>query len=161
MRGEWGVAGTDAETVERIVNQVTGVLEGRGSWMGLISGILSGSLLDPPAESSGQGRISDKRDRSSREDRDGRKRSRRRDYEDEAEGRGERSARSDRRRREDEKGESSRHAERRGQRRKDREDYDDYDSDDYDRRFDEDMKRRRRGREEPRDRGVERAQTWA
>ena len=49
VRGAWGVAGTDAETVERIVRDVTGVLEGRGSWMGLIGGILSGSLLKGPA----------------------------------------------------------------------------------------------------------------
>ncbi|KAL2158213.1 hypothetical protein VTH06DRAFT_4533 [Thermothelomyces fergusii] len=45
MRGEWGVGGMDAEGVERIVRNVTGVLEGRGSWLGLIGGILSGSLL--------------------------------------------------------------------------------------------------------------------
>ncbi|KAK3680624.1 hypothetical protein B0T22DRAFT_415910, partial [Podospora appendiculata] len=41
MRGQWGVAGTDPEAVERIVRNVTGVLEGRESWMGLLSGLLS------------------------------------------------------------------------------------------------------------------------
>lgn len=45
LQGEWGIAGTDGEAVERIVRDVTGVLEGRGSWMGLIGGLLSGELL--------------------------------------------------------------------------------------------------------------------
>jgi hypothetical protein len=45
MRGEWAVAGTDPEAVERIVRNVTGVLEGRGSWLGLLGGILGGGLL--------------------------------------------------------------------------------------------------------------------
>ncbi|KAH6840653.1 hypothetical protein B0I37DRAFT_220197 [Chaetomium sp. MPI-CAGE-AT-0009] len=55
MRGEWGVAGADPETVERLVRDVTGVLEGRGSWMGLIGGILSGSLLKGPGGGGGGG----------------------------------------------------------------------------------------------------------
>lgn len=45
MQGEWAVAGTDPEAVERIVRNVTGVLEGRGSWLGLLGGILGGGLL--------------------------------------------------------------------------------------------------------------------
>jgi hypothetical protein len=105
MRGSWGVAGTDAEAVERIVQNVTGVLEGRGSWMGLLGGFLNGSLLqgaDIGGGGEGLGRISD-RDRP------------------------------------------------RGRERGD----DSYDDDDYD-----DRKRRRRRKEEPRERGVSRAQTW-
>ncbi|SPQ20898.1 52c4614b-276f-4d64-a7be-c08f166d872e [Thermothielavioides terrestris] len=105
MRGSWGVAGTDAEAVERIVQNVTGVLEGRGSWMGLLGGFLNGSLLqgaDIGGGGEGLGRISD-RDRP------------------------------------------------RGRERGD----DSYDDDDYD-----DRKRRRRRMEEPRERGVSRAQTW-
>lgn len=45
MQGQWGVAGTDPEAVERIVRNVTGVLEGRGSWLGLLSSVLGGGLL--------------------------------------------------------------------------------------------------------------------
>lgn len=40
VHGEWSVAGTDPEAVERIVRNVTGVLEGRGSWLGLLGEIL-------------------------------------------------------------------------------------------------------------------------
>ena len=166
VRGAWGVAGTDAETVERIVRDVTGVLEGRGSWMGLIGGILSGSLLKGPAGGSsssggggdggggeGQGRIADRDESRSRrrrrdDDRD-ESRSRRRGEDDRDE------SRSSRRRREDERGESSRRAEDRTTRGRGRDSYDD-DDDDYD-----GHRKRRRGRsEDPGRRGVGRAQTW-
>ena len=69
MRGEWGIAGTDAEVVERVVQNVTDVLEGRRSWMGLIGGLLSESLLRGPGEDDDDG---DER-------KDGRRRRRRRE----------------------------------------------------------------------------------
>lgn len=133
MRGEWGVAGADAEAVERIMRDVTGVLEGRGSWMGLIGGILSGSLLKGPGgggddeddDGKGRGKSPDRsldRDRSrdrdrdrSRDGRDEDKRRRKRDDDrdedrrrrrrDDDDGNGESSSR--RRREDDERGESS------------------------------------------------------
>lgn len=46
VAGRWGVAGTDDGQVERIVERVTSVIEGRGSVLGLLGGILSGSLLE-------------------------------------------------------------------------------------------------------------------
>ena len=64
MRGEWGVAGTDSEAVERIVRNVTGILEGRGSWLGLLGTILGGGLLEGGGasdETEGQERRSTKR----------------------------------------------------------------------------------------------------
>ena len=51
VRGQWGVAGTDNEAVERIVRDVTGAMEGRGGWLGLIGDVLGGSLL--PQEGGG------------------------------------------------------------------------------------------------------------
>lgn len=47
VAGQWGVAGTDDVAVERIVEKVTQVVEGRGSLLGLLGGIISGSLLEP------------------------------------------------------------------------------------------------------------------
>ncbi|KAK4121333.1 hypothetical protein N657DRAFT_682980 [Parathielavia appendiculata] len=141
MRGEWGVAGTDAEVVERVVQRVTGVLEGRGSWWGLIGGILSGSLLHSGSATADEGggggegqgtrRISDRLVRDQKTSRDDN---------DEDWGR---------RRRRREEG-SSRHADDRRR--------DDYDDD----RYDEERKRRRRrrGKEQPYDMGVDRAHTW-
>ncbi|KAB5525608.1 hypothetical protein GE09DRAFT_1151916, partial [Coniochaeta sp. 2T2.1] len=46
VAGRWGVAGTDDRQVEKIVEKVTSVIEGRGSVLGLLGGILSGSLLE-------------------------------------------------------------------------------------------------------------------
>ncbi|KAB5554406.1 hypothetical protein GE09DRAFT_1120838, partial [Coniochaeta sp. 2T2.1] len=46
VAGRWGVAGTDDRPVEKIVERVTSVIEGRGSALGLLGGILSGSLLE-------------------------------------------------------------------------------------------------------------------
>lgn len=42
VRGAWQVNGTDSERVERLVRDVTGVLEGRGSWIGLLGNVLGG-----------------------------------------------------------------------------------------------------------------------
>jgi hypothetical protein len=42
VRGTWGVAGTDNEAVERIVHDVEGVLEGRGSWIRLLRDVFAG-----------------------------------------------------------------------------------------------------------------------
>ncbi|KAL2178148.1 uncharacterized protein P884DRAFT_198993 [Thermothelomyces heterothallicus CBS 202.75] len=184
MRGEWGVAGTDAEAVERIVRNVTGVLEGRGSWLGLISGILSGSLLSG-GDGTGEERRrlshrererSRDRDRDrdrSRDDRDESRRRRRRDddggsrrrlrrREEEEDERDERDERSRGRWKADERGESSRHAEDRRARGREREVSDDDDNDDYYDDYHEERKRRRRRREdELYERGVGRSQTWA
>lgn len=49
MRGSWGVAGTDPEHVERMVQDVTGMLagdvpRGMGGWLGLAGKLLSGAL---------------------------------------------------------------------------------------------------------------------
>lgn len=44
--GQWGISGTDAQAVERIVRKVEGVLEGKGSWTGLVMGLLSGRLME-------------------------------------------------------------------------------------------------------------------
>lgn len=44
--GQWGVSGTDAQVVDRIVRKVEGVLEGKGSWTGLVMGLLSGRLME-------------------------------------------------------------------------------------------------------------------
>lgn len=44
--GQWGVSGTDAQAVDRIVRKVEGVLEGKGSWAGLVMGLLSGRLME-------------------------------------------------------------------------------------------------------------------
>lgn len=44
--GQWGVSGTDAQAVDRIVRKVEGVLEGKGSWTGLVMGLLSGRLME-------------------------------------------------------------------------------------------------------------------
>ena len=50
VAGQWGVAGTDDRQVEKIVQQVTSVIEGRGSVLGLLGGILSGKLLESAGE---------------------------------------------------------------------------------------------------------------
>jgi hypothetical protein len=50
VAGQWGVAGTDDVAVDKIVEKVTQVVEGRGSLLGLLGGIISGSLLEPPVE---------------------------------------------------------------------------------------------------------------
>ncbi|KFA77253.1 hypothetical protein S40288_01300 [Stachybotrys chartarum IBT 40288] len=66
VRGAWQVGGTEAETVERLAKTVTGVLEGRNTWMQLLGGVMSGGLLLPEAEprpdDRGHGRIEDDED---------------------------------------------------------------------------------------------------
>jgi hypothetical protein len=63
VRGQWGVAGTDPEAVERIVRNVTGAIDhGRSGWLGLLGGLLSGSA------SGRQGRITEGADRGRDED---------------------------------------------------------------------------------------------
>jgi hypothetical protein len=42
IRGLWGVGGTDHEAVERIVQDVEGVLSGQGGWMGLLRDVVGG-----------------------------------------------------------------------------------------------------------------------
>lgn len=152
MRGEWGVAGTDIEAVERIVQNVTGVLEGRGSWLGLVRGILSGSLLEglEGGRVEPRQRIADRDWDSDRSEDECRRRRRKRDddgFEDR------------RRRRGDERGDSSRHAVGRRGRGREWEYYDD-DDDDDDRYHDGDRKRRRRTRDDLYERGFGRSETW-
>lgn len=152
MHGQWGISGTDAEAVERIVRNVTGVLEGRGSWMGLIGGLLSGSLLqglpgDDEDDTDGGGH--------GHSDRGGRKKhgedvEREWDETDEESGHGRQRRR--RKRKEDERGESSSRKwkedhggeNKRARGREGDGYYDDYADDSYD----DDKKRRRRRRRE-------------
>lgn len=61
IHGDWGVAGTDGEAVERIVRQVTGALEGRTGWMGLLAGLLGGWSLEARAEGT-QGDVGGRRE---------------------------------------------------------------------------------------------------
>lgn len=136
MMGDWAVSGTDKETVERIVQNVTGVLEGKGSWMGLIGGLLSGNLLQ-----GGHGEGSGSRD-GNRDSRDRKGKGRGHDRsedegDDEDDDRYRRRKRTDKRQAEDERGESSRGT------KKGRHDSHDYDHDDDDYYGDEDRKRRR------------------
>ncbi|KAJ9157169.1 hypothetical protein NKR19_g3807 [Coniochaeta hoffmannii] len=63
VKGRWGVAGTDDRQVERIVEKVTNVIEGRGSVLGLLGGILSGSLLESGGETEDEGRGGERRRR--------------------------------------------------------------------------------------------------
>lgn len=44
VKGAWQVAGTEGEAVERIVRGVTGVLEGKQNWIGLLGEVLAGGL---------------------------------------------------------------------------------------------------------------------
>lgn len=74
MVGQWGVSGTDQEAVDRIVRNVTGVLEGRGSWLGLLGGILSGNLL----QGLGEGEDESEKERVARKKQRGSDRRRRR-----------------------------------------------------------------------------------
>ncbi|KAK4140624.1 uncharacterized protein C8A04DRAFT_14797 [Dichotomopilus funicola] len=144
MRGEWGVAAPDAAAVERIVRDVTGVLEGRGSWIGLIGGILSGSLLQGGEEGGHGSEREGSRDRDRDRDRD-RERDRDRDRSKDRERDGDRSSRQDR----DEE-----------RRRRRRDDHDDENEYRRDRKEEDDDRRNRRKRDydddEERDRDRER-----
>lgn len=65
VRGSWQVGGTDPEAVERMVKGVTGALEGKSGWIGLVGSVLSSGLL-----SGGQtGRQLDQRDDDEGEER--------------------------------------------------------------------------------------------
>ncbi|EWG40878.1 hypothetical protein FVEG_03120 [Fusarium verticillioides 7600] len=46
IKGAWQVAGTDSQAVDQIVRGVTGALEGKSGWLGLIGNILGG-LQEP------------------------------------------------------------------------------------------------------------------
>ncbi|KAK2680829.1 hypothetical protein RAB80_002622 [Fusarium oxysporum f. sp. vasinfectum] len=46
IKGAWQVAGTDSQAVDQLVRGVTGALEGKGGWLGLIGNILGG-LQEP------------------------------------------------------------------------------------------------------------------
>jgi hypothetical protein len=95
VAGKWGVAGTDDKQVNKIVRRVTEVVEGRGSVLGLLGGILSGSLLESGGETEDEG---GKR-RRARDVEDGRSRRRLRDIEDPGDSEDERESGGSRRRR--------------------------------------------------------------
>lgn len=44
VRGAWQVSGTEAETMDRLVQNITGVLEGRKNWVGLLQDVITGRL---------------------------------------------------------------------------------------------------------------------
>jgi hypothetical protein len=46
IKGAWQVGGTDSEAVEQIVRGVTGALEGKGGWLGILGNVL-GELHQP------------------------------------------------------------------------------------------------------------------
>lgn len=46
IKGAWQVAGTDSQAVDQLVRGVTGALEGKSGWLGLIGNILGG-LQEP------------------------------------------------------------------------------------------------------------------
>lgn len=157
MRGHWGVMGTDSEAVERIVENVTGVLEGKQSWLGLVGGLLSGSLLKG-IESGGRerGRIDDRRGAVSDDEEYHRRRDRKGKERDD----------KYRRRGGDEVGESSKQGAKRRSRRRIDDDNDEYLDDGHDHDYghggshgpnsddsDDDGWRKRR-------RDVRRARTW-
>lgn len=48
IKGAWQVGGTDNEAVEQIVRGVTGALEGKGGWLGILGNVLGG--LHQPEE---------------------------------------------------------------------------------------------------------------
>lgn len=50
VSGRWGVMGADDRQVEKIARKVTDAIEGRGSVLGLLGGILNGSLLEGEGE---------------------------------------------------------------------------------------------------------------
>ncbi|KAH6986256.1 hypothetical protein BKA56DRAFT_580114 [Ilyonectria sp. MPI-CAGE-AT-0026] len=49
VRGAWQVAGTDGEMVERLMRGVSGALEGRKSWLGVLGDVI-GSLEGPRSQ---------------------------------------------------------------------------------------------------------------
>jgi len=65
MRGGWRIAGTDPEVVERMVGQVTDVIDGRGSWLGLLGDVIGG-LQEGGSEGDGDSEVGDARTRRRR-----------------------------------------------------------------------------------------------
>lgn len=61
VRGTWGVAGTDADQVDRIVRDVSGMLAGEGAprgmggWLGLAARLLGGALASGGAATGDDG----------------------------------------------------------------------------------------------------------
>ncbi|KAF4978709.1 hypothetical protein FZEAL_4951 [Fusarium zealandicum] len=70
IKGAWQVAGTDGESVERIVRGVTDVLEGRGGWMGLLGNVLGGLQEPEKREMIDEGRHEHRKGRRTRRHRD-------------------------------------------------------------------------------------------
>lgn len=66
VKGAWQVAGTDGESVDRLVRGVTGVLEGKRSWLGLLGEVLGGLQGADESKAIEDGRHHDRRRRRTR-----------------------------------------------------------------------------------------------
>ncbi|UZP36343.1 hypothetical protein NXS19_004159 [Fusarium pseudograminearum] len=63
IKGAWQVAGTDGEAVEQIVRGVTGALEGKGGWLGILGNVLGGLQQPDQREAIDDGRSDERRRR--------------------------------------------------------------------------------------------------
>jgi hypothetical protein len=63
IKGAWQVAGTDGEAVEKIVRGVTGALEGKGGWLGILGTVLGGLQQPDQREAIDDGRRDERRRR--------------------------------------------------------------------------------------------------
>ncbi|KAF4971341.1 hypothetical protein FSARC_1773 [Fusarium sarcochroum] len=63
VKGAWQVAGTDGQAVDQIVRGVTGALEGKGGWLGLLGNVLGGLQEPEQRESINDGRHEERRRR--------------------------------------------------------------------------------------------------
>lgn len=66
VKGAWQVAGTDGESVDRLVRGVTGALEGKGGWLGLLGEVLGGLQGVDESKTIEDGRHDDRRRRRAR-----------------------------------------------------------------------------------------------
>lgn len=66
VKGAWQVAGTDGESVDRLVRGVTGVLEGKHGWLGLLGEVLGGLQGVDESKVIEDGRHHDRRRRRTR-----------------------------------------------------------------------------------------------
>lgn len=63
IKGAWQVAGTDGEAVDQIVRGVTGALEGKGGWLGILGNVLGGLQQLEPREAIDEGHHGERRRR--------------------------------------------------------------------------------------------------
>jgi hypothetical protein len=63
IKGAWQVAGTDGEAVEQIVRGVTGALEGKSGWLGILGNVLGGLQQPEQREVIDDGRQDERRRR--------------------------------------------------------------------------------------------------